>query len=144
MNPLFKDYLVSLAFFLGKHPTCRPVFKRLTLYFMLVVVNASVVVETRNFSANTTASDSCGTGSVILWYIVCHEVAHVCVPINTFRLIRIRFTRSSFSCGTGSVILWYIVCHEVAHDCVPINTFRLIRIRFTRSRSTTCSIYPEK
>ena len=32
---------------LGKHPTCRPVLKSLNFYYVLVVVNASVVVETR-------------------------------------------------------------------------------------------------
>ena len=45
---------------LGTHPTCRPVFKGLTFYYVSVVVNASVVVEMRNYSANTPASDSCG------------------------------------------------------------------------------------
>ena len=51
---------------LGKHPTCRPVFKSLTLYYVLVVVNTSVVVKTRNYSANTPVSDFRGTGSVTL------------------------------------------------------------------------------
>ena len=42
---------------LGQHPTCRPVFLILTFFYMLMVVNATVLVETRNYG---------GSGSVIL------------------------------------------------------------------------------